>query len=109
MSPNRPSLVFQTLGGAFCISAAQSAFVNTMIKELATSAPEVNPVLVIATGATQIGDAFPDQVDGILQAYMAGLKATFAILLGTVGFAALLTVFSPWKRLHGSTEAVAFA
>ncbi|KAL4881202.1 MFS general substrate transporter [Aspergillus karnatakaensis] len=101
--------LFQTLGGAFCISAAQSAFVNTMIKELATSAPDVNPMLVIATGATQIRDVFPDQLDGILQAYMAGLKATFAISIGTVGFATLLTVFSPWKRLHGLTETVAMA
>ncbi|KAL4796627.1 MFS general substrate transporter [Aspergillus venezuelensis] len=101
--------LFQTLGGAFCISAAQSAFVNTLIKELATSAPEVNPMLVVATGATQIRDVFPEHLDGILQAYMAGLKATFAISIGTVGFAALLAVFSPWKRLHGSTDTVAFA
>lgn len=101
--------MFQTLGGAFCISAAQSAFVNTMIKKLATTAPDINPMLVVATGATQVREAFPDHLDGILQAYMAGLKATFAISIGTVGFATLLAVFSPWKRLHGSTEAVGFA
>ncbi|KAL4770595.1 MFS general substrate transporter [Aspergillus nidulans var. acristatus] len=101
--------LFQTLGGAFCISAAQSAFVNTMIKKLATTAPDINPMLVVATGATQVREAFPDHLDGILQAYMAGLKATFAISIGTVGFATLLALFSPWKRLHGSTEAVGFA
>ncbi|KAL4956642.1 hypothetical protein BDW69DRAFT_181418 [Aspergillus filifer] len=51
--------LFQTLGGALCISAAQSAFVKTLIKELAISAPEV-PALLIATGATQICEVFPD-------------------------------------------------
>ncbi|KAL2830288.1 major facilitator superfamily domain-containing protein [Aspergillus cavernicola] len=101
--------LFQTLGGAFCISAAQSAFVNTMIKKLATTAPDIDPMVVVATGATQFRDVFPDQIDGILQAYMAGIKATFAISVGTVGLATLLAVFSPWRRLHGSTEAVGFA
>ncbi|KAL5333229.1 MFS general substrate transporter [Aspergillus crustosus] len=101
--------LFQTLGGAFCISAAQSAFVNTMIRTLATTAPDIDPMLVIATGATQVREAFPDHLDGIVEAYMAGIKATFAISIGTVGLATLLAVLSPWKRLHGSTEAVAFA
>ena len=99
----------QTLGGAFSVSAAQSTFVNIMVKKLAKTAPDINPMAVIATGATQIREAFPNNIDGVLQAYMAGLKATFAISVGMVGFAALLTAFVPWKRLHGSPEAVAFA
>jgi len=43
-------LVFQVIGGAFSVSAAQSAFVNIMIKKLATTAPDVDPLQVIATG-----------------------------------------------------------
>ncbi|GAM36832.1 hypothetical protein TCE0_018f06239 [Talaromyces pinophilus] len=101
--------LFQTLGGAFCVSAAESAFVNTIIKKLATTAPDLNPMVVVATGATSIREAFPDHLDGVLQAYMAGLKTTFSISIGTVGFATLLALFSPWERLHGSPEAVGFA
>ncbi|PCG88206.1 Major facilitator superfamily domain, general substrate transporter [Penicillium occitanis (nom. inval.)] len=101
--------LFQTLGGAFCVSAAESAFVNTIIKKLATTAPDLNPMVVVATGATSIREAFPDHLDGVLQAYMAGLKGTFSISIGTVGFATLLALFSPWERLHGSPEAVGFA
>lgn len=66
-------------------------------------------MVVVATGATSIREAFPDHLDGVLQAYMAGLKATFSISIGTVGFATLLALFSPWERLHGSPEAVGFA
>ncbi|KAJ5919851.1 hypothetical protein N7454_009686 [Penicillium verhagenii] len=101
--------LFQTLGGAFSVSAAQSAFVNTMIRKLATTAPNVDPSLVIAAGATQLRATFPDDINGVLLAYMAGLKATFAIAVGMVGFASFLSVFTPWDRLHGSPEAVGFA
>ncbi|THC87276.1 hypothetical protein EYZ11_013275 [Aspergillus tanneri] len=99
----------QTLGGAFSVSAAQSAFVNTMLKKLATTAPDINPMEVIATGATQIRTAFPDDINGIVLAYMEGLKATFAISVGMVGFACLMSFFTPWMRLHGSTGAAGFA
>ncbi|GAB7323540.1 hypothetical protein MBLNU13_g07047t1 [Cladosporium sp. NU13] len=66
---------FVTVGGAFFVSAAQSAFNNQMIKELAKRLPEIDPRIVLATGATQIRHAFPaSQVPVILDAYMVGLK-----------------------------------
>lgn len=80
-----------------------------MLKKLATTAPNVNPGALIATGATQIRAAFPDDIDGVLLAYMAGLKATFAVSVGMVGFACLLSFFTPWNRLHGSSGGAAFA
>lgn len=80
-----------------------------MLKKLATTAPDVDPKAVIATGATQIRAAFPGDVNGVLIAYMAGLKATFAISVGMVGFACLVGLFTPWNRLHGSTRGAAFA
>ncbi|KAL5341551.1 major facilitator superfamily domain-containing protein [Aspergillus crustosus] len=101
--------LFQTLGGAFGISAAQSAFVNTLLKELRTTAPGIVPMQVIATGATQIREAFPDDIHGVLLAYMEGLQATFAIATGMVGVAFLVAFFSPWKRLHRIPETVGFA
>ncbi|KAH8588731.1 putative efflux pump antibiotic resistance protein [Bisporella sp. PMI_857] len=97
--------LMQSVGGAFSISAAQSAFVNTMIKKLAETAPHINPRVVVATGATQIREAFPNDIDSILLGYMDGLKATFAISTGMIGFAALLSVLSPWKKLHGQSAA----
>ncbi|KAK3997528.1 major facilitator superfamily-domain-containing protein [Cladorrhinum sp. PSN332] len=93
-------LFFQTVGGAFWVSAAQSAFVNELVKRLATSAPDVNPFLVLGTGATQIRTVFPpDQVPGILIAYMAGIKTSLAIAVGAVGLSFIVSLFYGFKKL----------
>lgn len=88
-------------GGALGLSAAQSAFANKIISTLTTSAPDVDPLLVIHTGATDLRKVFsPEQVPGILVAYMQGIKASFAVSVGMVGFAFLLSFFNTWKRVH---------
>jgi hypothetical protein len=72
-----------------------------MVNTLPTSAPGVNPATVLDTGATQIRTAFPaDQIPGILVAYMAGIRVSFAIALAFVGVSTLVVLFSPWKRLN---------
>ena len=94
-------MFFQTVGGAFILSGAQSAFVNQLLAKLPEYAPNVDPHIIIATGATQIRTAFPaDQVPGILMAYMAGIKVTFAIATAAVGLAFVISIFSSWKRLN---------
>ena len=91
------------LGGAFSLSAAQSAFANKMTHTLRTSAPDVNPFLLVGTGATEIRKVFTsEQIPGILVAYMNGIKATFAIAIGLVGFACLVSLNNTWKRLHSA-------
>jgi hypothetical protein len=56
---------------------------------------------VVATGATQIRKAFPpNQVPGIVFAYMAGVKVTFALVVALTGFTCLLGVLAPWKRIN---------
>jgi hypothetical protein len=88
------------VGGAFFVSAAQSAFNNQMIKELAKRLPEIDPGLVLTTGATQIRHAFPaSQVPVILDAYMVGLKAVFAVMIAAYGVSTLVSVFGSWERL----------
>ncbi|OAA63636.1 Major facilitator superfamily domain, general substrate transporter [Niveomyces insectorum RCEF 264] len=96
----------QTFGGAFGLAAAQSAFVNRLIATLATTAPGVDANTVILTGSAQIRSVFPpDQVPGIVLAYMAGLRLTFAIMIGFAGFSFLLSFLQSWKRLHGPPAA----
>ncbi len=95
------SLVFQMIGGSFCLSAAQSSFNNRMISTLASTAPGVDPVTVLLTGATEIRSAFTAaQIPGVVAAYMAGLKVVFAITVGTFGFACLISLCGGWKKLH---------
>lgn len=93
-----------TVGGAFFLSAAQCAFNNKLLESIATRLPDVDPVLVIGTGATQIREAFPaSQVSVIVDAYMVGLKAVFAITIAAFGVATIIGFFGSWKRLHGVT------
>ncbi|KAK7717940.1 hypothetical protein SLS63_010590 [Diaporthe eres] len=82
----------ETIAGAILLSAAQCAFVNQMLKTLAVTAPAVDPAKLIATGVSEIREAFPaDQIPGILLAYMDGLRIPFAIATATAGDACILT------------------
>jgi MFS transporter, DHA2 family, glioxin efflux transporter len=99
------TLFFQTIGGAFFISAAQAGFANRLLSRVATTAPSASPELVIATGATDLRKAFnADQLEGILVAYMAGLKVTFAIAIATAGVTFLVPFTQRWVTLRGRVK-----
>lgn len=98
--------VLQILGGAFCISASQSAFENRLITTLAKTVPDLDPSTVIATGATQIRVAFPAyQVPGIVDAYMAGLKVDFQLAVSVTAVSVLMCILVPWQRINMGTAA----
>jgi hypothetical protein len=93
--------VFTTVGGAFFLSAAQSIFSNRLIQTLAVKLPEINTAVVLGTGATQIREFFTaSQVSVIIDAYMVGLKAVFAITTAAFGVATVIGFFGSWKKLH---------
>ncbi|KAF2103444.1 MFS general substrate transporter [Rhizodiscina lignyota] len=93
---------FLTVGASFFISAAQSAFNNQVVEALAKSLPNINPATALATGATQIRTAFtPTQVPFVVDAYMTGLKAVFAITITAYGVSTFIGAFGSWKKLHG--------
>jgi hypothetical protein len=76
-----------------------------MLNKLAVSAPTVNPLKVLGTGATQIRINFlPEEVPGILVAYMAGIKVALGIAIGACGVAFVVSCFSNFRRLN--TEAL---
>ena len=95
-------LFFQTIGGAIWISAAQAGFTNKMLKQLPVTAPGVNPGLVISTGATELRNVF-DAADiaGILEAYMDGIKVTFAISIACACLTVLLVVAPRYESIKG--------
>ncbi|KAH7324128.1 putative efflux pump antibiotic resistance protein [Stachybotrys elegans] len=93
-------LFFQTIGGAFILSAAQSVFSNRMISTLATTAPSVEPARVLDAGAGEIRTIFsPEQLPGILEAYMDGIQVALVVAIATVCFSVVLSMLNPWKRL----------
>ncbi|KIW61815.1 hypothetical protein PV05_01895 [Exophiala xenobiotica] len=97
-------LFFQTVGGAFSTSAGQSAFVNRLLATLPKTAPGVDPGKVLLTGASELHTVFsPDVLPGVLQAYMVGLKAAFAVAVAFSGVAFLCSLAIPMKRLPSHT------
>ncbi|RFU35724.1 hypothetical protein B7463_g572, partial [Scytalidium lignicola] len=101
-------LFFQTIGGAFSTSAGQSAFVNRLLATLPKTAPGVNPGLVLLTGASELHNVFPpDVLPGVLEAYMVGLKAAFAVAVAFSGVAFLCSLAIPTQKLpsHAPGEA----
>ncbi|KAJ5579705.1 Major facilitator superfamily domain general substrate transporter [Penicillium hispanicum] len=101
---------FQTLGGAFSVSSAQSAFVNRLIATLPHTAPGVSPTLVYATGSTELRSVFPaSEIPGILVAYMEGIKGTFAVSIGMMGTAFLVSLTLPRAKILNTGEAMAMA
>ncbi|KAI1271401.1 major facilitator superfamily domain-containing protein [Xylaria sp. FL0933] len=75
-------MVFLNVGGGLLVNAAQSAFVNRLLIAIPGSAPGVDPSLVVATGTLAFRSTFSkDQLPGIPEAYMVGIKIAFAIAL----------------------------
>ncbi|THW05582.1 MFS general substrate transporter [Aureobasidium pullulans] len=92
---------FVTIGGSFFISAVQRAFNNQVIKELVTNLPGTSPAMVLGIGATQIRQEFKAlQVPIVLDAYMVGLKAVFAVTTAAFGISTFIGAFGSWKRLN---------
>jgi MFS transporter, DHA2 family, glioxin efflux transporter len=92
------------------VSAAQAAFVNQLIRKLPMSAPGINPVTVIATDATELRTVFnADQLPGVLIAYVAGIKAAFAVAIAVAGMSFLFSLMSKWTRLNVDAGHVASA
>lgn len=89
-------LGFQTVGAALFVSAAQAAFVNTLLVSLSTLAPGVDKAQVVATGAGQLRSVFSaHDLPGILASYLDGLQVTYLLEVGLIGTSFLLALGMP--------------
>jgi hypothetical protein len=90
--------VFQLIGGALFVSAAENIFANRLLISVPSHAPGIIPAAVLNTGASSIQNGFPaEDVAGIYASYMIGLKAAWAMGLALAA-AALLASFGPEMR-----------
>ena len=95
-------IVFQLVSGALSLSIAQSLFANRLLSSLPRFAPNVDPKLVLITGATEIRKVFArEEVQGILLSYMTGLKAAFAMAIAAAGFTVLASFLPEFKSIRG--------
>jgi MFS family permease len=93
-------IVCQSIGGAFLVSASQSAFINQMVSHVLKNAPDVDLATLVLTGATEIRHAFSvEQQPLVIAGYMAGLKVVFAVCIAATGIATLVGCFTRWSKL----------
>lgn len=93
-------LFFQTVGGAIWISAGQAGWANKMLKLIAEKVPDVSPGLVVATGASELRDVFTaEQLPGILDAYMEGIRVPIAIAIALACVSTVLAFAPRWEKI----------
>jgi len=98
----RYSYLFNSLGGAIAISIAQNIFTNGLTANLPKDAPGVDPQIVIGAGAAYLRKVItPEQLPGVLLAYMAGLKQAFIISIACGAIGTICACFVEWKSVKG--------
>lgn len=92
----------QTMGGAIWVSAGQAGFTNKLLERLPVLAPHVDPLAVLAIGASEIGDTFRgEDLSGVVEAYMDGLKIPFLISVICLCMVAPLSPLARWGSIKG--------
>ncbi|CRG91957.1 Putative HC-toxin efflux carrier TOXA [Talaromyces islandicus] len=93
----------QTLGGALFIAVAQNIFQNQLVSNVAAAHIQgLNPALVLATGATELKNVFPDKVlPAVLTAYNNALDHTFYVSTGTACVTLIGALCIEWKSVKG--------
>lgn len=95
-------LFFQLVAGAIWVSASQTLLNNRMIIALKGLAPNLSPESVLAVGATDIRSVFHGaDLDHVLQAYMIGLKDSWALAVALAGVTFLIAFAGEWRSLKG--------
>ncbi|KAI1049225.1 hypothetical protein LB506_005169 [Fusarium annulatum] len=102
MAPVTSIIIFsRTIGGTFLITAAQSGFISQIIHKLSSTAPTIDPDLVTETGATTLRQNFSGaELNGILHAYVWGIKVAFAITIAACGITVIASLFTKWTNIH---------
>jgi hypothetical protein len=100
----------QTLGGALFISVGQNVFTNQLIKNLSAAVPDLNPAIVLQTGATELKNAVPAQyLAGVLTAYNDTLTTTFIVSVAMAAFSLIGASAIQWKSMKGKNIQMAAA
>ncbi|KAF9892617.1 hypothetical protein FE257_001019 [Aspergillus nanangensis] len=97
-------MFFQTLGGALFIAVAQSVFQNGLIDGIGQYAPTVNPAVIVKAGATEMREVLSglhleDQLSGVIDAYLSGLKDTYRVALALFVVAFVVSCFFEWRSV----------
>ncbi|RDW79882.1 hypothetical protein BP6252_04520 [Coleophoma cylindrospora] len=95
----------QSLGAALFIAVAQAVFQNGFIDGLRMYAPELDPTVMVNTGATSIRTVLEnmgreDLLRPAIMAYVHGLKNCFRVVVAVMGVAFLMACLFEWRSVR---------
>lgn len=95
-------MFIQTLGGALMISVAQNIFTNRLLSNLAAGVPDVDPRIVLNTGATSLAKAIGSQdLRAVLVAYNSAITQTWYVSVAMASLTIFGAVVMEWKSVKG--------
>ncbi|KAF2016944.1 MFS general substrate transporter [Aaosphaeria arxii CBS 175.79] len=96
----------QSMGSAFLLPVAQAVFQNEIIKSLGQLVPDLDPLFVLAMGASNeaISGLPKANVGGVILSYGSALSSTFVIGVPFAGVALIVSLFMPWFNYHEATS-----
>ncbi|KAF7952366.1 uncharacterized protein EAE97_001863 [Botrytis byssoidea] len=90
-----------SMGGALIVSAAQSLFQNELLNIIPHTNPSISPSSIFSIGASHVQTSFPpDELSGIIAAYMRGIRMAIALSIAMAGTATLVTLSQGWFRMQ---------
>jgi hypothetical protein len=98
----------QTIGGAIFIAIAQSVFTNSLISNLRSFVPDLDPNSVVKTGATELQSTItnlnPDFLPAVLEAYNEALIRSYNGAVAMACLSLLGALFVKWVSVKGKTS-----
>lgn len=92
----------QTLGGAIFISVGQNVFTNKLLSNLKAAIPDLDPAIVLATGATDLKNVIAaNYLPRVLIAYNNAVVQCFYVGVAMACMSAFGAVFIEWKSVKG--------
>ena len=92
----------QTLGGALMISVAQNIFTNRLLSNLAARVPDVDPKIVLSTGATSLAKAIgAKDLAQVLLAYNSAIMQTWYVSVAMASLTIIGSLLMEWKSVKG--------
>lgn len=92
----------QTLGGALSISIAQNIFTNRLLSNLQAAIPDLNPAIVLATGATELKNVIGvEYLPRVLVAYNEAIVQCFYVGVALASLSSIGAALIEWKSVKG--------
>ncbi|KAI4166336.1 MAG: hypothetical protein LQ342_000226 [Letrouitia transgressa] len=92
----------QTFGGALFVSVGENVFTNKLVKGIVANVPDLNPLMVVKTGATRVHDSVPPQdLAGVVVAYNDALTNSFIVATAMVCCTVVGSLAMEWRSVKG--------